>query len=40
MTYYALRAMAALGLVWELKPVPVERRETNRLKPRVRKPSK
>jgi len=25
--------MSALGLVWDLKPVPVERREANRLKP-------
>ena len=30
-TYYLLRAMSALGLVWDLKPVPVERRECNRL---------
>jgi len=34
MTYYLLRFMASLGLVWDLKPVPVERRETNRIKPR------
>lgn len=31
LTYYGLRAMSALGLVWDLKPVPVERRESNRL---------
>lgn len=39
-TYYLLRGMAALGLVWDLKPVPVERRESNRLKPLPRKLSK
>ena len=33
LTYYGLRAMSALGLVWDLKPVPVERRESNRLQP-------
>jgi len=32
MTYYLLRLMAALGLVWDLKPVPVKHRESNRLK--------
>jgi stearoyl-CoA desaturase (delta-9 desaturase) len=32
MTYYLLRAMAALGLVWDLKPVPVKQRESNRIK--------
>ncbi len=37
MTYYALRVMAALGLVWELKPVPLKHRESNRLKPARRK---
>ncbi len=37
MTYYALRVMAALGLVWELKPVPLKYRESNRLKPARRK---
>ena len=31
MTYYVLRLMAALGLVWELKPVPVRARESNRV---------
>jgi len=45
MTYYILRAMAALGLVWDLKPVPVARRESNRLdskgfKPAGRRPGK
>lgn len=29
-TYYVLRAMAALGLVWDLKPVPRERRDAHR----------
>jgi len=38
MTYYFLRLMAALGLVWDLKPVPVHRRESNRLNPPVRRP--
>jgi stearoyl-CoA desaturase (delta-9 desaturase) len=33
MTYYVLRLMAALGLVWDLKPVPVKVRESNRLAP-------
>ena len=33
MTYYLLRAMSALGLVWDLKPVPVERRESSQLNP-------
>lgn len=33
MTYYFLRLMAALGLVWDLKPVPVKSRESNRIKP-------
>ena len=33
-TYYILRFMASLGLVWDLKPVPVERRESNRIRPR------
>lgn len=33
MTYYLLRAMSALGLVWDLKPVPVKQRESNRIKP-------
>lgn len=32
MTYYLLRAMSALGLVWDLKPVPVKQRESNRIK--------
>ena len=40
MTYYFLRAMAALGLVWDLKPVPLERRESNRLKPAGRRPGR
>ena len=31
MTYYVLRALSALGLVWDLKPVPLERRESNHL---------
>jgi stearoyl-CoA desaturase (delta-9 desaturase) len=33
MTYYLLRVMSALGLVWDLKPVPVDRRDANRIKP-------
>ena len=38
MTYYFLRLMAALGLVWDLKPVPVKVRESNRLaRPRRRR---
>jgi stearoyl-CoA desaturase (delta-9 desaturase) len=32
MTYYFLRLMAALGLVWDLKPVPVKSRESNLIK--------
>ncbi len=32
-TYYLLRAMSALGLVWDLKPVPLQYRESNRIKP-------
>lgn len=39
-TYYLLKAMSALGLVWDLKPIPVERRDSNRLKPLRRKFSK
>jgi len=31
-TYYILRGMSALGLVWDLKPVPVVNRESGRLK--------
>ena len=30
-TYYLLRTLSALGLVWDLKPVPAERRDANRL---------
>lgn len=30
LTYYGLRAMAALGLVWDLKPVPANLRRTRR----------
>lgn len=33
LTYYGLRAMSALGLVWDLKPVPEEHRESNRVQP-------
>ncbi|MGA9572967.1 MAG: acyl-CoA desaturase [Lysobacterales bacterium] len=33
MTYYILRFLAMLGLVWDLKPVPVKHRESNRLNP-------
>lgn len=32
-TYYLLRVMSSLGLVWDLKPVPVHQRESNRIKP-------
>lgn len=38
MTYYVLRFMAMLGLVWDLKPVPVKHRESNRLEPSRRRP--
>ena len=31
LTYYFLRCLAALGLVWNLKPVPVEKRDSFRL---------
>jgi len=27
-TYYLLRALAALGIIWELKPVPREIRDS------------
>ena len=30
-TYYALRAMSWLGLVWDLKPVPASRRDAGQL---------
>lgn len=30
-TYYLLRGMSAIGLIWDLKPVPVKRRESGRL---------
>lgn len=33
MTYYVLRAMSALGLVWDLKPVPAAKRDSNRIDP-------
>ena len=33
LTYYLLRLMSGLGLIWALKPVPLERRESNRLIP-------
>lgn len=33
MTYYFLRAMSAVGLVWDLKPIPLEYRESNQLMP-------
>ena len=39
-TYYLLRAMSSLGLVWDLKPVPVDRRELNKIKPSARVPGK
>ena len=32
-TYYLLRAMSALGLIWDLKPVPAELTESNRIAP-------
>lgn len=32
-TYYLLRAMSALGLIWDLKPVPAELTEPNRIAP-------
>lgn len=35
-TYYLLRAMSTLGLVWDLKPVPIARRESNQIKPSAR----
>ncbi len=37
MTYYFLRLMSALGLVWDLKPVPVKARESNRIAPSQRR---
>ena len=30
-TYYLLRSMAAMGLIWDLKPVPQNIRESNRI---------
>ncbi|MEM1411625.1 MAG: fatty acid desaturase, partial [Pseudomonadota bacterium] len=30
-TYYLLRGLAALGLIWDLKPVPEARRRSNRI---------
>jgi len=33
-TYYGLRLLAALGLIWELKPVPAPIRAANRISPR------
>ena len=38
MTYYILRFMATLGLVWDLKPVPVKHRDSNRINPSPRRP--
>ncbi len=32
LTYYALRAMAAVGLIWDLKPVPRTRRDANHIR--------
>ncbi len=40
MTYYILRLLASLGLVWDLKPVPVKHRESNRLNPSRRRPGR
>ena len=34
LTYYGLRALAALDLIWDLKPVPAAVRAANRLTPR------
>jgi stearoyl-CoA desaturase (delta-9 desaturase) len=34
LTYYGLRLLAALGLIWELKPVPATVRTANRISPR------
>jgi len=31
LTYYLLRLLAALGIVWDLKPVPGPVRESNRV---------
>jgi stearoyl-CoA desaturase (delta-9 desaturase) len=31
LTYYLLRALAAVGLIWDLRTVPISRRETGRL---------
>jgi stearoyl-CoA desaturase (delta-9 desaturase) len=31
LTWYFLRTLAALGLVWDLRPVPLERRESGKL---------
>lgn len=36
-TYYLLRGMSAIGLIWDLKPVPVKRRESGRLNDERRK---
>jgi stearoyl-CoA desaturase (delta-9 desaturase) len=30
-TYYLLRVLAALGIIWDLKPVPAEVRESQRI---------
>jgi stearoyl-CoA desaturase (delta-9 desaturase) len=32
LTYYALRLLALLGLVWDLKPVPLAVRESRRVR--------
>ena len=30
LTYYCLRLLAALGLIWDLRPVPADKREARR----------
>jgi stearoyl-CoA desaturase (Delta-9 desaturase) len=33
LSYYGLRVLAALGIIWDLRPVPLEQREAGRIAP-------
>jgi len=38
LSYYGLRLLAALGVVWDLRPVPMAAREARRIAPRQERP--
>ena len=38
LTYYGLRLLAALGIAWDLRPVPIAAREARRIAPRCERP--